>query len=308
MTIKINISEDRIKLSQWMKKNYPSLSMVHLQKLCRIGEIRIDGRRVSAHEPMEMGNELKLPPYIEEYKAQKGAHRYNDADMESFRGWIIYEDDEILAINKPAGMASQGGTGIDKSIDTLANIAMPEYGGNLRIVHRLDQETSGVMIIAKGYDAAKAMADLFKERDVEKTYVAFVYGRISTPESVIRLPVMETAERMVVSRAHGSKRAVTAYKVMDEAYGQLSFVRLMPETGRTHQLRLHMAHIGNPIVGDFKYGRQGEFARLKEAMDIERQLYLHSHTIQLPGRPAIDAPMPEHFQKVCKFLNFGMKK
>ncbi|MDR3126330.1 MAG: RluA family pseudouridine synthase [Rickettsiales bacterium] len=308
MAHKIKIAEDRIKISGWMKKNYPSLGMAHLQKLCRIGEIRLNGSRAAATEAMVAGDELKIPPYLEEYKAARTPHGYTADDAKDFARTAVYEDKDIIAVNKPAGISSQGGTGMEKHMDELANFARPDLRGNARLVHRLDKDTSGVLVIAKNYDAARAMGELFKTREIKKTYLALAYGNLKAKEGTIRAPILEGPDGPRVSEARGAKRAVTKFKVMDEAFGKLSLVRLEPETGRMHQLRLHMAHIGHPIVGDFKYGRQGEFARLKETLDIDRRLYLHAHSIEIPGKRKITAGMPEHMERICKFLNFGMKK
>jgi 23S rRNA pseudouridine955/2504/2580 synthase len=308
MALKIKITEDRVKISNWMRKNYPSLGMAHLQKLCRIGEIRVNGSRAGATDAMAAGDEIKLPPYIEEYKAARAPSGYAEDDARDFERMTIYEDKEIIAVNKPAGMSSQGGSGVEKHMDALANFARPDLGGNIRLVHRLDKDTSGVLVMAKGYEAARAMSDLFRTREVKKIYLALAYGNFKTPEGIVRAAILEEKDSLRISESREAKRAITKFKVMDEAFGKLSLVRLEPETGRMHQLRLHMAHIGHPIVGDFKYGRQGEFARLKESLDIERRLFLHAHSIEIPGKRKITAEMPDYMKRICKFLNFGMKK
>lgn len=296
-----------------MKKNYPSLTLSHLQKLCRKGEIRINGKRTSATAPLIESDEIKLPPYIVEYEKTpdvivKKDSRYTKQDIDDILKTIIYEDDEIIVLNKPAGLATQGGNGITKHIDSLINIALPQYNNNLRLTHRIDKETSGILVIAKNYDSALKMTTLFKERKVHKTYHAIVYGNFEDKkkEGIIDEPIIEQNAKVNDKGEKEAKYAFTSFKVLDEAFGLLSLVELKPKTGRMHQLRIHMAHRGHPIIGDFKYGNNNEFAELKNAFEIEipRKLYLHAYTIEIEGKPLIKAEYPEHFKKICKYLNF----
>ena len=296
-----------------MKKNYPSLTLSHLQKLCRKGEIRINGKRTSATAPLIESDEIKLPPYIVEYEKTpdvivKKDSRYTKQDIDDILKTIIYEDDEIIVLNKPAGLATQGGNGITKHIDSLINIALPQYNNNLRLTHRIDKETSGILVIAKNYDSALKMTTLFKERKVHKTYHAIVYGNFEDKkkEGIIDEPIIEQNAKVIDKGEKEAKYAFTSFKVLDEAFGLLSLVELKPKTGRMHQLRIHMAHRGHPIIGDFKYGNNNEFAELKNAFEIEipRKLYLHAYTIEIEGKPIIKAEYPEHFKKICKYLNF----
>lgn len=296
-----------------MKKNYPSLTLSHLQKLCRKGEIRINGKRTSATAPLIESDEIKLPPYIVEYEKTpdvivKKDSRYTKQDIDDILKTIIYEDDEIIVLNKPAGLATQGGNGITKHIDSLINIALPQYNNNLRLTHRIDKETSGILVIAKNYDSALKMTTLFKERKVHKTYHAIVYGNFEDKkkEGIIDEPIIEQNAKVNDKGEKEVKYAFTNFKVLDEAFGLLSLVELKPKTGRMHQLRIHMAHRGHPIIGDFKYGNNNEFAELKNAFEIEipRKLYLHAYTIEIEGKPIIKAEYPEHFKKICKYLNF----
>jgi 23S rRNA pseudouridine955/2504/2580 synthase len=310
------VLSDRIKLNSWMKKKYPSLTLSHLMKLCRTGQIRVNGSRTAYNRPVEEGDEIKLPPFIEEYESAPEARpgkqaAYTREDTEGMLDSIIFEDEEIIAINKPSGLAAQGGTGISKHADALINAARPEFSGNLRLAHRIDRETSGVLVIAKGYDAALKATSMFKERKVRKTYLALVYGNIPSKEGLIRAPIMEERDEDGNKRRRAkdgpeAKRALTRYRVMDEAFGLISLVELSPATGRTHQLRIHMKHIGHPIVGDFKYGREDEFKRLKSALNIEigRTLHLHAASIEIEGKPEISAPMPPHMLSICKYLDF----
>jgi len=316
-----------------MKKNYPSLTLSHLQKLCRKGEIRIDGHRTTATAPLSEGMEIKLPPYIVEYSSSTNSIQkkstYSHTDIENILNTIIYEDDEILVLNKPAGLATQGGTNITKHLDSLINTALPQFNGNLRLTHRIDKETSGIIVIAKNYDSANKIATLFKERKIHKTYHALVYGNFDAKEheGTIDTPIATHPTRANAKFSTKSdffktdnnnsakykkkddiefKPALTTYKVLDEAFSLLSLVELHPHTGRTHQLRIHLSGISHPIIGDFKYATANEFANLRDSLEIDlsRNLYLHAYEIDIEGKPKICAPYPEHFKKICKYLNF----
>lgn len=311
--IKKTVTQDRIKLNVWMKKNYPSLTLSHLQKLCRKGEIRINGSRTSATNSLNNGDEIKLPPYIVEYEKTpdvivKKDAKYTREDIDDILKTIIYEDDEILVLNKPAGLATQGGSGITKHIDSLINIALPQYNGNLRLTHRIDKETSGILVIAKNYNSALKITTLFKEQKIHKTYHALVYGNFDDKRKngIIKEPIIDKTSRPNEKGEYEAKYAFTEYKVLDEAFGTLSLVEFKPKTGRMHQLRIHSSHIGHPIIGDFKYGKGDEFAKLKDSFDFElpRKLYLHAYMIEIEGKPLIKAEYPTHFKKICKYLNF----
>jgi 23S rRNA pseudouridine955/2504/2580 synthase len=300
MTLKQTVSNDRIKLGAWMREHYPALTMSHLQKLCRTGQIRVGGRRATPSTPLLKGDEVKLPPFIGQYEGAPAAAKktaFSPADIKQLLASIIYEDDEVIVIDKPAGLATQGGTKISKHVDELVNAALPQYEGSRRLVHRIDKDTSGALVIAKGYEAARQLTSMFRERTVKKSYLALVYGSLVKKSGIIDAPLVdEKGER---------KRAVTNYKVLDEAFGTVSLVELSPLTGRTHQLRQHMAGIGHPIVGDFKYGSGDRFAHLKNALgiDMPRQLMLHSWRVGIEGKKTIEAKMPAHMLAVCEYLN-----
>ncbi|MBD5405872.1 RluA family pseudouridine synthase [bacterium] len=295
-----------------MKKNYPSLTLSHLQKLCRTGQIRVNGKRVSYNTPLIQNDELRLPPFINEYKDMpatvvKNNTKYTKSDIDDILKTIIYEDDEIIVLNKPSGIAAQGGTGIAKHIDTLINIALPQYNNSLRLTHRIDKETSGILVIAKNYESANKITTMFKEKKIKKTYLALVYGNFddNKKEGTIKIPIL-IEEENDTNKKQNLKSAITDYKVLDEAFGTLSFVKLSPLTGRRHQLRIHLSKMGHPIIGDFKYGLSNEFSKLKDSfeIDIPRKLYLHAYQIEIEGKPVITAEKPAHFEKICKYLNF----
>ncbi len=280
--------------------------MSHLQKLCRKGEIRINGKRTKATAPLFENDELKLPPYIINYTSTtitkpNNDSVYNTKDIQDILKSIIFEDNEIIVINKPSGIATQGGSGLKKHIDTLINTALPQYKNNLRLTHRIDKDTSGILVIAKNYESALKITTLFKEQKIHKTYHALVYGTFDSNEKTgtIKTPIQSTKDKE-------AKYAITKYKVLDEAFNCLSLLELKPQTGRMHQLRIHTSQIHHPIIGDFKYSTNNEFLKLKNSfeIDIPRKLYLHAYTIEIEGKPIIKADYPDHFKKICKYLNF----
>ncbi|MDR1008686.1 MAG: RluA family pseudouridine synthase [Rickettsiales bacterium] len=299
--IKLRIDIDAAKLNSWMKKHYPGLTLSHLQKLCRIGEIRINGGRAKYNDVLARGDELKLPPYIVEYEKPASTRRYSQKEKDEILARIVFQDDEMLAIDKPAGLAAQGGTGVEASVDELANEALPDYCGSLRLVHRIDKETSGILILAKSREAAQSLTKMFKDKEMAKTYLALVHGSLKNKKGSISTPIEEDGRQ---------RSALTEYKVLDEASGLLSLVELAPMTGRTHQLRVHMKSIGHPIVGDFKYAPEGEFSKLRNALGIPlaRQMYLHAWRVKVPGRRIITAPVPEYMGKIMKYLDMGAGK
>jgi len=299
--MKVVIQNDRIKLSAWLKKNYPGLTKAHMQKLCRIGEIRIAGRRCTPAAALVAGDELKLPPYIVEYKTLAAHHtKVAKEDIELVRSLVLCETSEYIAINKPAGIASQGGSSQCRHLDVIANAAWPEYEGNLRLVHRLDLETSGVLLLAKGYEAARRLSDLFKSREMEKAYVALLYSSLVDKEGEVNTPVLEDDR---------PKSARTYYKVLDESLNLASLVRFVPETGRKHQLRLHARSLGHPIIGDVKYSTRKQAASLSDALGtpIADGLMLHAISLALPNERPIVAPPPPHFAALAKELDFSLK-
>jgi 23S rRNA pseudouridine955/2504/2580 synthase len=299
--MKVTIQNDRIKLSVWLKKNYPGLDRSHMQKLCRIGEIRIAGRRCTPAAALVAGDELKLPPYIVEYKtATVHLPKVAKEDIELVRSLVLRETSEYIAINKPSGIASQGGNKQKRHMDVIANAAWPEYEGNLRLVHRLDLETSGVLLLAKGYDAARRLSDLFTSREVEKAYVALLYGSLHEKEGEVNGPVLEDDK---------PKSARTYYKVLDESLNLASLVRFVPETGRKHQLRLHARSLGHPMIGDVKYSPRRQAAAFEAALGtpVPDTLMLHAFSLTLPNERPIIAPPPLHFANLAGELDFSLK-
>jgi 23S rRNA pseudouridine955/2504/2580 synthase len=252
--------DDGLRLDRWFKTHYPGLRHGALEKLLRTGQVRVNGGRAKANRRVEAGEAIRIPPIDDQAAAPKTEFRPKKEDAEFIRSVTIYEDDEILALNKPFGIAVQGGAKTTRHIDGML-AAIEKNGERPRLVHRLDQDTGGLLILAKTRIAAAKLGKAFQGHDVVKTYWALCAGVPEIKQGTINLPVAKKMirvgdkdqERMVAADDEEAKKAITDYAVLDSA-GPASFLALKPLTGRTHQLRVHCAAMGTPIVGDRKYG------------------------------------------------------
>jgi 23S rRNA pseudouridine955/2504/2580 synthase len=306
--------EDGMRLDRWFKAHYPALAFGHLQKLLRSGQVRIDGARVKTNERVAVGQTVRVPPLPREpdpaRPAPKKAAERNEKDARFLRDLILHEDRDLIVINKPHGLAVQGGSGTERHIDgMLAALAGPD-GEKPRLVHRLDRDTSGVLVLAKTRKAASDLAAIFRTRSARKIYWALVKG-VPTPKQgrislFLSKQLGHDGERVTV-RQHGDEDAVhsiTYYSVVERASNALSWLSLKPVTGRTHQLRAHTAHIGHPIIGDPKYGEWTE--DMPEG--LPRKLHLHARRLTLPhprgGTLDVTAPLPPHMRTSFDMLGF----
>jgi len=299
-----------LRLDRWFRAYFPSLSHVALEKLLRTGQVRVDGGRVKASRRLEAGESVRVPPMASSEAAPLKAHAPNREDAKTIRSLTIYEDDAILAINKPFGLAVQGGAKAVRHVDGML-AALEKNGERPRLVHRLDQDTGGLLILAKTRLAANELGRAFQGRDIEKTYWALVAGAPRPREGTIDLPLAKKMvrvgegdqERMVAAEGEEAKKAVTDFMTIDEA-GPVAFLALRPVTGRTHQLRVHCAAIGAPIVGDRKYG--GARARVEGVVD-GLHLFCRSMTFAHPstGRPVtLVAPLQGRMAQTWEFFGF----
>lgn len=306
--IEVDVDDDGARIDRWFKRHFPELSFVQLQKIMRKGEVRLDGKRVKGKEHVAAGQMIRIPPLAiypdAAPAAKKDRPQLSDNDIKEVQSWVLYKDDAVIAINKPAGLATQGGTGQTRHLDGLLDALKFGSEKRPRLVHRLDKDTSGAMLLARTATAAGMLAKAFQSRETDKRYWALVAGvpknrdgRISVRMDKIN---MKGNERMVVS-ADG-KPSVTDFSVIETAGQTAAWLALKPHTGRTHQLRLHCAEMGHPIVGDGKYG--GASAFLTGA--ISRKLHLHSRFITFPhpggGKMTVTAPLPEHMKASFDFL------
>lgn len=268
-TVTVAEKDDGLRLDRWFRNNFPDLSHVRLEKLLRTGQVRVNGGRVKASRRIEAGETIRIPP-IEAAPALPNAAPPPRKDAAAFlRKITLFEDDHFLALNKPFGLAVQGGTKTKEHIDGML-AALERDGERPRLVHRLDADTGGLLIIARTRRAAAALSKSFQSRGVEKTYWALCAGAPEHREGTINLPIAKKMvwtrdgqrEQMTPADDEEAKSAITDYMTLDGA-GPVSFLALKPVTGRTHQLRVHCAAIGAPIVGDRKYG--GPRARVEGA-------------------------------------------
>lgn len=300
-----------MRFDRWFHREYPHVGHGRLSKLLRTGQIRLDGKRCKAGDRLVAGQDVRLPPLPEPDTSEerpRAAWTPTQRDLDDLRRRVIHQDDEVLAIDKPAGLAVQGGTATDRHIDAMLDglrLGAPERP---RLVHRLDRDTSGVLLLARTARAARVLGAAFKGRDAQKVYWALVAGCPVPREGLIDLPLAKQGgagrERVGVDEEEG-QRAQSRYRVLDAAADRAAWLELQPLTGRTHQLRAHCAAIGHPILGDGKYGGREAFL---DGGGLSKRLHLHARSIRLPhpdgGLLEIEAPLPADLQKSWRFLGF----
>jgi 23S rRNA pseudouridine955/2504/2580 synthase len=310
----VSDDESGLRLDRWFQRHFPELGHGALQKLLRTGQVRIDGKRVEGKDRVEPGQTIRLPPGVTAAPPAKprAIPTVSDRDAEEIRGLVIHKDDQVIVLNKPPGLAVQGGTGTERHVDGMLDALRFGLDERPRLVHRLDKDTSGLLLIARTGQAAKRLGESFRDRETEKLYWAVVVGVPPKAEGAIDLPLAKRPgardrELMQVDHEDGQK-ALTHFQVLDRAAKRAALLALWPRTGRTHQLRVHCAAIGCPILGDGKYG--GEEALLAAVADA-RRLHLHARRLALPhpsgkGELVIDAQPPPHFRRTVDAFGFSI--
>ena len=314
----VSTDEADIRLDRWFRRHFPAVTQGAIQKLCRTGQVRVDGHRAEAATRLSAGQSVRIPPLPAPTApaAVKQPPPAIDPDTaRDLQRLVIYRDDHILVLNKPHGLPVQGGPGITHHLDMLLDALRFGSPDRPRLVHRLDRDTSGVLLLARTPGTAAKLAAAFRSRAVEKTYWAVVARRPVPSEGRIDLPLRriggargertEPADRTDKEAA----RAITDYRTLDHAGQKLAWLELRPLTGRTHQLRVHCVAIGAPILGDVKYARPDQNNAFSATIEgLSSELHLHARALRFPhpagGTLLVEADLPPHMVQTFRTLGF----
>ena len=319
--VSIAPDDDGIRIDRWFKRHYPALTHGRLEKLLRKGEVRLDGKRAKAADRVTTGQNLRLPPQVIHDTVKEKPLRSDSVrnaprpeKMGSLQDAILYMDKHVIVLNKPSGLATQGGTGLKEHVDGMLDSLSFERTIKPKLVHRLDRDTSGVLVVARTALAASGLSRSLAQRDASKIYWALVKGTPKEKRGLIRAALVKEGgfgahgrdERMTTAEDddENAKHAITEYVVVGEAGGEYTWIAAKPVTGRTHQIRVHLASLRTPIIGDFKYGG----AEARGRGEIADRLHLHARSIDIArpdgGRLYVMAPLPPHMLKSWKLLGF----
>ena len=335
--LQVSEDEEGMRLDRWFKRRVPTLSLSHLNKIVRTGQVRVDGARVKTATRLAAGQTVRVPPLA---VAPPPKPQISSADQGALRAMILFEDDDLMVLNKPFGLAVQGGSGTKQHIDGMLASWPDARGERPVLVHRLDRDTSGVLLVAKTRRIAAELGEIFRSRQAKKIYWALVegvpkpaQGRVSlylakgegmgeargqTARSQAAKADRAGLEKMRVAK-HGdddAQHSVTYYAIVDKIAPRLAWLSLKPITGRTHQLRAHCEAIGHPIIGDPKYGGDPKEPRRQDPLravpdGVERKLHLVAHRLVLPhpkgGVLDVTAPLPAHMQRSFDMFGFDVK-
>src|SRR5580700_3001521 len=306
--VTVGEADGTLRLDRWFRRHYPDLAHGRLEKLLRTGQVRVDGKKAKSGDRVSPGMAIRVPPLSEPAQFPEGPARVRPQDEALLRSLVIHRDELAIVLTKPPGLAVQGGSGTTRHVDGLLDGLRFGHAERPRLVHRLDKDTSGVLLIARTAAAAAFFTRAFRDKTTRKIYWAIVAGLPNPRQGKIDLSLAKGAgkggER--VRPDDDGKDAVTYYRVIDAAGDKASWLALLPLTGRTHQLRAHCAAIGAPILGDGKYG--GAAAHIPGGA-AEHRLHLHARSLAIPY-PAgftleITAPLPAHMRRMWDFLGFA---
>jgi len=309
-TFTVSEDDDGIRLDRWFKRHLPDVTFNIVSRWARTGQLRVAGKRAVPGDRVEAGQEIRLPPVetgpSRSPRAQTKRDLLTPEEEQLVREMVIYEDPGAFVLNKPPGLATQGGTKTHQHLDRLLD-GLGDERGRPKLVHRLDKDTSGALLVARTARSAGHFAKAFSGRTAKKVYWAIVAGVPSAEEGVIDAPLAKQpgtgGEKMHISPEHGLP-AKTKWRLVDRAGNRAAWIELQPLTGRTHQLRAHMASIGFPIVGDAKYGGADAFL----TGGISRKLHLHARRIRIDapdgGKIDVSADLPQHFSETLTMLGF----
>ena len=334
--LQVTEDEEGMRLDRWFKRRVPTLSLSHLNKIVRTGQVRVDGARVKTATRLATGQTVRVPPLNLDAAPPRRDAEVSDQDARDLRDMVLHEDRDLIVLNKPFGLAVQGGSGTKHHVDGMLASLPNERGDRPLLVHRLDRDTSGVLLVARTRKMAADLGEVFRSRQAKKTYWALVEGQPKPAQGRISLYLAkgegmgdvrgkrvdgvdyDAREKMRVAR-HGeddAQHSVTYYATVDKVPARLAWLSMKPITGRTHQLRAHAEAIGHPIIGDPKYGlRPKNDPRrtdpLRQVPDgIERKLHLLARRLVLPnprgGTLDVTAPLPPHMAASFDLLGFNV--
>jgi 23S rRNA pseudouridine955/2504/2580 synthase len=310
-TFTVGPDDDDIRLDRWFKRHLPDISFAQVSRWARTGQLRVDGKRATPGDRIAAGQAIRVPPAEPPAPAAAKPKRerppLSDDQIAFAQELLIHRDPQALVINKPPGLATQGGTKTHEHVDGLLDALQFEGESRPKLVHRLDKDTSGALLLARTSRAAAFFGKSFSSRTARKVYWALIVGVPSIEDGFVDLPLAKQpgtgGEKMHVDEKEGSP-ARTRYRVIERAGNRAAWVELQPFTGRTHQLRVHMAAIGHPIVGDGKYGGQDAFL----TGGISRKMHLHARRIRIDhpdgGQIDVTAELPAHFAESLDTLGF----
>ena len=319
-TAAVTEDEADIRLDRWLRRHFPSITQGAIQKLCRTGQIRVDGKRVEAATRLAPGQMLRIPPIpaaVDRPVARPVVPLDPDIIRDAER-MVLYRDNQVIVLDKPSGLPTQGGPGISRHVDMMLAALKGDSEHRPRLVHRLDRDTSGVLVVARSPGIAAKLAAAFRSRTVQKLYWALVVGRPVPTEGRIELDLVKVdgfrGERSAVAGPYDkdTAHAITDFATLDHAARKLAWLELHPLTGRTHQLRVSCAAIGAPILGDMPYGRErtshegGGHTALVDGLGS--QLHLHARRLSFPhpdgGTLTVEAELPAHMASTFRTLGF----
>jgi len=347
-TIAVVADEEGMRLDRWFRRRFPGLGLSYLNKICRKGEVRVSGKRVEGSDRLKAGDLVRVPPLkldVQAFDPQAPAVKRpaaNPADARLIRQITLYEDRKLMVLDKPWGLAVQGGSGTTRHIDGMLQAMEEEMGERPVLVHRLDRDTSGVLLIAKTRKTAADLGEIFRSRQARKIYWSLVQGVPKPPQGRISLFLAKGAamgddrararkpqagpgrvdpEKMRIAK-HGeadAQHSVTYYATVDKVAPRLAWLSMKPITGRTHQLRAHAEAIGHPMIGDPKYhgGLPENDPRRTDPMraipaEVERKLHLLARRLILPnpsgGVLDVTAPLPPHMKKTFDLFGFDVSQ
>ena len=319
-TIRIKEGEADMRLDRWFRIHFPEVGYTYLQKLLRSGQVRVDSKRAQANDRLEAGAEVRVPAIVRQPKKNspslKAPLGVSKGDRDIIEKMIIFEDDDVIVLNKPFGLAVQGGSGTTRHIDGMLAGMADRFGERPRLVHRLDRDTTGVLLVAKTRETAARLGRIFQTRSAAKTYWALVNGVPKPHQGRIEAALVKASgpdgDRVRKSEPGEQKEAMhatTHYSVIDRVANKAAWVSLKPVTGRQHQLRAHMHLIGHPITGDNKY----EGDKAMPAENMEMKLHLHARRLviphpRLPGKIDVTAPLPDHMKRTWALLGLDEER